>query len=186
MKNVQITMVRDDLDGFPEPELHSGYTTRLWRPGDAATWVRVQRAAEKFFDITMETFEKEFGYDLAAMEHRCSFLVSPAGEDVGTVTAWYGSDEWGRDWGRIHWVAIASDHQGKGLAKPMMAVAMRRLAGLHSKAYLDTSSGRTAAIKVYLDFGFRPWMERENAAEGWREVAEHLEHPGLGEVEAQG
>jgi hypothetical protein len=38
----------------------------------------------------------------------------------------------------------------------MMARAMTRLAQSHSGAVLGTSSGRLGAVKVYLDFGFRP------------------------------
>ena len=71
-------------------------------------------------------------------------------------------------------------HQGKGIGKAIMTRAMQWLAEEYDTAYLSTSSGRIAAIKVYLDFGFLPDMEREESEEGWTEVREHLKHPALG------
>jgi GNAT superfamily N-acetyltransferase len=176
-RNIPVMMVRSTLGGFPQPPMPVGYSTRLWRPGDDETWVRIERESDRFNEITRATFEREFGYDLAAMADRGLFLAESGGEDVGTATAWYGDEKVGRDWGRIHWVAIVPAHQGKGLAKPMLAAAMRRLAASHSKAYLWTSSARIPAIKVYLDFGFRPEMSVDKAEDGWREVRAKLKHP---------
>ena len=177
MKNISVNMYREDLAGFPEPPMPEGYSTRLWGPGDEKTWVRVQAASEKFHKMTMESFEREFGKGRPALGDRQFFLVSPGGEDVGTITAWCAGPQWGPNWGLIHWVAIVPDHQGKKLAKPMMAVAMRKLRELHASACLNTSSARIPAIKVYLDFGFKPNMQTKDAAEAWAEVKGKLEHP---------
>jgi len=187
VKSIFLSMIRDDLRGFPEPELPAGYSARLWHPGDEEAWISVQRASDTLSEITRRTIEENFGRDLTPMETRSFFLVAPDGADVGSITAWHGGGErdgdWGREWGRIHWVAIVPLHQGRGLAKPMMAVAMRCLAESHEKAYLTTSSGRLPALKVYLDFGFRPNMSEKRAAEGWREVKGELHHPALEEMD---
>ena len=39
------------------------------------------------------------------------------------------------------------------------------------------ASARIPAIKVYLDFGFKPNMQTKDAAEAWAEVKGKLEHP---------
>ncbi|MYA21504.1 MAG: GNAT family N-acetyltransferase, partial [Gemmatimonadetes bacterium] len=107
------------------------------------------------------------------------YLTTDAGEEIGTITAWWQPDLNGEDWGQIHWVAIHPDYQGRGLAKPMMSVAMAYLKRFHQRSFLGTSSGRIPAIKVYLDFGFYPDLERENSQQAWAEVASVLEHPVL-------
>ena len=63
----------------------------------------------------------------------------------------------------------------------MMTVAMERLKQSHERCFLGTSTGRIAAIKVYLDFGFTPDLSVENSREAWTEVASVLEHPILEE-----
>jgi len=58
---------------------------------------------------------------------------------------------------------------------------MKRLKQSHERCLLNTATGRIAAVKVYLDFGFYPDLERENSQEAWEEVASILEHPILRE-----
>ena len=66
------------------------------------------------------------------------------------------------------------------MGKAIMTRAMVRLAQEYDEAYLSTSSARIPAIKIYLDFGFVPDMERDRAEEAWTEVREHLKHAALG------
>ncbi len=50
----------------------------------------------------------------------------------------------------MHWVAIAADHQGQGLSKPLLSAVLRRLVELgHTKAYLTTSTERPVALALY-------------------------------------
>ena len=139
---------------------------RIWREAESA---------DKLQDVNEQTFTKSFGGDLRAMERRCLFLVSPQGRDVGTTTAWYDRKYAGQAWGRIHWVALSFEVQGKGLSKPMMTEAMNLLNRLgHRRAILGTQAPRLAAIKLYLDFGFVPDMSVPDADRAWRMVQTHL------------
>jgi ribosomal protein S18 acetylase RimI-like enzyme len=73
---------------------------------------------------------------------------------VGTVTAWEGSFE-GERMGRVHWLAVVPEEQGKGLGALLLSVACERLRLLgFERAYLVTSPLRTAAIRLYKRFGF--------------------------------
>ena len=63
-----------------------------------------------------------------------------------------------------------------------MTIAMDRLAESHPSSMLDTSSGRPWAVKVYLDFGFRP--EPTDLADpvrlqAWHNVQRVIAHPAL-------
>ena len=182
MENISLTMVREDMENIPQYPLPVGYQIRLYRSGDKDTWAMIQRIADSRPDAG-EIFEGAFGADVSALDRRCFFLVSPDGRDVGTVAAWYERKYLGRRWGLIHWLAILPEHQGRGLSKPMLTVAMNRLCGLgHRRALLRTATHRIPALKVYLDFGFVPDMTRKDAERGWKMVREAIDHPALSGV----
>ena len=42
-KFVNVTMVRENLEGFPACDLPAGYSFRMYRPGDEADFDRVLR-----------------------------------------------------------------------------------------------------------------------------------------------
>ena len=185
MENYSVRMIREHIDDIPEVPCPAGFAIRNYRPGEGHIWTRIERAAETFFEIEDDLFDREFGHNLSAMEDRSFFLIMGTGEEIGTITAWWDANWRGEDWGQIHWVAVHPDYQGRGLSKPMMSVAMKRLKQSHDRCFLGTSTGRIAAIKVYLDFGFYPDFESENSQEAWAEVASVLDHPILREVMGQ-
>jgi len=180
MEYIPVCMVREDLEGIPDYPLPAGYSMRLFRPGDRKTWLRIERAAETFGRITGSLFDEEFGHAPAAMTKRCYFLVAPGGRDVGTIAAWYTRRHLGRPWGRIHYVAVEPAHQGRGLSRCIMTVAMKRLRSLgHRRAMLVTQTPRIAAIRTYLRFGFVPDPTSPQADRAWKLIAEHISHPAL-------
>ena len=178
MKNYSVRMIREHMENIPQFPIPEGFAIRNYRPGEGHIWTRIQRAAEPYINIDDGLFMRQFKRDLLAMEDRSFFLTTDAGEEIGTITAWWQPDMDGKNWGQIHWVAIHPDYQGRGLSKPMMSVAMTRLKQSHECCFLDTSTGRIPAIKIYLDFGFTPHLSRQNnSREAWTEVASVLEHP---------
>jgi len=187
MEYIPVTMVRGNLMDIPQFPLPPGYSMRMYRPGDEASWLRLWQQSEPFKQIAPETFQRAFGDDLPAMRKRCFFLVAPDGADAGTITAWYDRRYGKRRWGRIHWVCVVPEHQGKGLCKPMMTVAMNRFRSLgHRRAMLVTQTPRLRAIKVYLDFGFVPDMTADRAHDAWQLVALELHHPALAAFKRHG
>jgi len=181
MKNLGVTMIRKHMEEIPDIPFPKGFSVRNYRPGEGHIWTRIQRAAEPFFEIDDDLFDREFSNHLKEMEDRSFFVITDDDEEVGTITAWWNSDWNGKEWGLIHWIAIHPDYQGRGLAKPAMTVAVKRLKQSHERCMLNTSTGRIVAIKVYLDFGFYPYLERDNSQEAWAEVTSVLEHPILKE-----
>ena len=182
-EDVEISMTRPDFDNLPDCDLPPGYRFRPYRPGDDTVWTQVQRAAEPFNEVDDELFEREYGSARDELPSRMWFVRSSAGEDIASISAWWEqSRDVPDDRGRIHWVAVHPNHQRRGITKPMMTLAMQRLAKSHPSAMLDTSSGRPWAVKVYLDFDFRPAasdLADPSRLAAWHNVQRVIEHPAL-------
>lgn len=181
--NTSFNMVRDQMDQIPHYTLPLGYRFRTYGEGDDQTWLTLQRAAEPFIQMGDDYFEGQFGMDLPALPDRMFFVETLNGEIAGTITAWWEHEQHDpQARGRIHWVAVHPTHQRRGLTKPMMTQAMHRLAQEYPAAVLGTSAGRPWAVKVYLDFGFRP--EPSELADpairaAWEHLYQLLQHPAL-------
>jgi GNAT superfamily N-acetyltransferase len=180
--NVSVHMVCDDMVNFPQYDLPAGYHFRMFRQGDDVTWTDLHVAAEPFIKVTPELFVREYGEHLEVLPDRMFFVETDNGEAVASISAWWQYDRYNpNERGRIHWVVVHPNHQRRGITKPMMTRAMQRLAASHPNAMLGTSSERTWALKVYLDFGFYPdpteIEAKPEVAEAWRSVQERLNHP---------
>jgi len=168
-KNLPITMSRANLDDVPEFALPGGFSLRWYQPGDEAHWLRIHLTADRHNEITQELFERQFGRDKKRLGVRQCYLLSSTDHVIGTGTAWFDHHFQGCRWGRVHWVAIVPEFQGRGLAKPLMMTICRRLRELgHKRAYLSTSTARSAAIGLYLRFGFEPMIQSDESAAVWR------------------
>ena len=184
--NVSVRMIRDDVANFPLHELPAGYRFRMYQEGDHHVWTTLQRAAEPYIEVTPELFTREFHTGRDALPDRMFFVETSEGEPAASISAWWEGDRYDpTERGRIHWVVVHPHHQRRGITKPMMTRAMQRLAVSHPNAMLGTSSDRTWALKVYLDFGFYPdpveMESKPDIAAGWRSVQERLNHPLLAE-----
>ena len=177
-RNVSLTMTRASLAGVPGYLVPAGHAIRPYRPGDEQTWFRIQSAADRHNRITPGSFEREFGDDPDVLGRRLFFLLEPGGTAIGTAAAWFGDEHYGQHMGRVHWVAIDPGHQGRGLSKPLLSKVCNVLAEMgHDEAYLVTSSGRVAAIRLYLHFGFAPAIDVPEAAATWAELELILRSP---------
>ncbi len=180
---VDVWMIRPTLDDLPTWTLPAGFRFRSFRPGDDQTWLDLHLDAEPYVPIDQELWVGQFGGWDNILPERMYFVETEAGEPVGSITAWWKPDWQGRGaWGQIHWVVVKRAFQRRGLAKPMVAHALRRLAVSYGRAMLGTSTGRLWAIKTYLDAGFVPdphERARPAVVAGWREVQETLRQPGI-------
>ena len=181
MERVSLTMILEDLSGLPPYELPEPYQSRTFHEGEETTWAEIEHAAGEFpsLDKARSRFKDEFGSHVADLCDRCTFLEDGEGRAVGTATAWFSPSFKGGRYGRLHFVAIHPEYQGRGLSKPLVSLAMDRLSSFHDRAYLTTQTTSWIAIKVYLDFGFRPLVERPDHIQGWRMMWNQLGHPAL-------
>ena len=95
--------------------------------------------------------------------------VGYGGEPFATATAWHDHGAQGR----LHWVGVDAAHQGMGLSKPLVSLALQRLREVgYRSAMLTTQTASWVAIKVYHRFGFRPLLRKCCEAEGWKIVSD--------------
>ena len=89
------------------------------------------------------------------------YVYAPDGQMVATICA----VKHGTDQGYIHMVATHPDSRGKGIGHAMLAYALEKLEARGcTYSVLTTDDFRLAAIKTYLDAGFRPvlWEDAES------------------------
>jgi GNAT superfamily N-acetyltransferase len=168
-RNVHVRMTRYNLDGLPAIELPSGFAIRWYVAGDDKTWFALQTRTERLLTIAPDLHARDFGTDLAPLAKRQAFLCAPDGAPVGTASAWFNDDYYGLPFGRVHWVAVVPEMQGRGLAKPLMAAVLQRLRELgHERVYLGTSTARIPAINLYRKLGFVPDIRTADDVDVWR------------------
>lgn len=176
-----VTMVRPHLRDIPAGPWPPGYQWRHLRVDEGDLWLEIERQADHLQTLPDGSFEREFGADLASVPQRCFVVTDAAGAGVGTISAWYYPYR-GQEYGLIHWVAVHRAHQGRGIGRAMLSLALGQLAVWHEQALLNTQTARLPAIGLYLDFGFQPVLDVEGAAACWREVAGQLAHPALADL----
>jgi GNAT superfamily N-acetyltransferase len=176
-KNVPVKMTRANLDNVPLFALPAGFSLRGYQPGDEAHWLRIHLAADRVNPITPELFQRQFGLDEKLLSQRQCYLLNPRAEVVGTGTAWFNDSFKSARWGRVHWMAVVPEFQGRGLGKALLAAICRRLRELgHEQAYLTTSTARVPAIRLYLKFGFEPLIRNVEDEHAWRGLIPLAEH----------
>ena len=184
-ENISVTMIRPTLDGLPSYDLPASYRLRWYRPGDEAAWIAIHVAADPYHHFNLDLFWREFDRDVTLLAARQAYLCpvtkdGTEGRPIGTATAWFGAGDARQAEGLIHWIAIHPAAQGQGLAKPLLACICHRLQELgHQSVYLNTSTVRIPAIRLYLAFGFVPTIRDDLATtlRAWGQVQVQLAHP---------
>lgn len=166
--STNVVMIREHMRDIPQVAFPDGYGVRGMRREDIALWTDIQRDAEEFLTIGDNLFLGQFGDDLESIGHRCFIVTDPKGRGIGTISAWRSRNWRGKEWGRIHWVALRPSYQGKGLGKAMLTFAMNELAQYHDRVYLDTDLKRIPAISLYLKYGFQPDRSTPEGERVWK------------------
>jgi len=168
-------MVRPGNAPYPVRELPPGFEVLWYHPGWERHWLEIQTQADPEAGLSPATFERYFGGAPDELPHRQAYLADAHGRLVATATAWFGEGE-RRAWGRLHWVAVAPEYQGRGLAQGLLTIVGERLRSLHpAGAFLRTAAHRLAAIAVYLRFGFQPEPGNAEEAAWWEETLQRLQ-----------
>lgn len=185
IKYYELILGRERLDDLPRFELPPGYRFVMYKPGDRDQWIAIEQSAKEFDsrEQGLDAWSRYYAGKDDELVGRMVFIEDTQGRKVATATAFYdiyGKDTSGAGW--LHWVAVARDHQGKGLSKPLITHTlgiMRSLGYTHAK--IPTQTTTWLACKVYLDLGFIPVEKNAvNSRDGWRIIKALTNHEALG------
>lgn len=168
---IGLAMRADSLENQPVFETPDAYGWRCFQPGDEKIWAEIETSAGEFKtpEDGVKGFRKYYPTD-DGLDSRMFFLTDN-GAPFATATAWFDDED--PELGRLHWVSVDEPHQGRGLSKAIVSLAMQRMRELGFKAaYLTTQTNSWVAIKVYAKFGFKPLIREEKELEGWKIVSE--------------
>ena len=205
-----VVMTRENGTLSKEYPLPAGYRFAPFTPENEENWIRLQLEVTHVESYAQGSsiFREEFlqapvdipceecpGYP--AVVDRTVQIKDAAGNLVGVATLWMG-DTFGEVWQRVHWVAVHPDHQGKCLAKCLIARMLQLYGelGCETPIYLTTQTKTYRAVRIYKQMGFVPYMgeepvnwpfqseipqdsfEAENEA-AWKLIREKLSEAGL-------
>ena len=176
-----VRMLCSDVGTAPRHALPCGYALRGFQPGDEDSWVAIHRRADRLQESSLALFEQQFGMARGELPRRQFYLLDGQARPIGTASAWFGSGDSPRSRGRVHWVALVPEAQGRGLGKVLLsAVCCRFLELGHRQAYLTTSTLRLPALCLYFGFGFLPDLTSPLDRAAWRHLLLPPTAPGPG------
>lgn len=177
-------LLERDLVNLPADPLPAGFHFVFYQPGDRDSWIEIEKSAKEFKNYAegLAAWNRYYADHEQELPRRMLFLANESGEKIATATAFYdtaGGDTPAGGW--LHWVAVKRPYQGQGLAKPLIAHALKLLKNLgYTHAYIPTQTTTWLACKIYLDFGFLPTAENAVESEtGWRIIRRLTSHPAL-------
>jgi ribosomal protein S18 acetylase RimI-like enzyme len=152
-----VWMIRENLEDIPSCPLPEPFSVRWFEQGDEAAWLNIQNQCDPRAPFPLSLFERVYGNNPAALAQRMCFVLDREKKPIGTATAWFDEHFRGELWGRIDWVAVLPEFQGRGLGNSLLSLTCERLRSLgHQRAYLKTYTDRVVAIHLYKKFGFAP------------------------------
>jgi len=189
IRYIDLLLERVNLENIPEYQLPEGYRFVFYQPGDRDSWIAIEQSAKELADYEhgVRTWQRYYGNLEDTLHNRMIFIENAQGEKVATATAYYDlNGDLPPQRGQVHWVAVRRDHQGKGLSKPLISQVLKVMKQRgHTEAMLHTQTTTWVAVKLYLNFGFRPIKENaERNRDGWRILKALTNHPALDAFDA--
>jgi len=174
---MMLKMSLEDLSVLTEPgntpaktSLPEGYSFRMYSPGMEEEWIRIQDEADDYIKADKKLFKQEFYPHQEELPRRMVLLTHET-DLIGTATAWLDDINGDPVTGRLHWVAIVPEYQGRNLAAPLTYFTLSLFPALNcSRAYLLTNAVRIPAISLYLKIGFKPVIGNPEEQCAWEEI----------------
>lgn len=166
----QLEMVRPSTAPVEVPSVPEGYLLRQFRVGDEAKCDDLFHLAFADEGRFPEALERALEGGFFVIEHLAS------GELVASCVTLRGSTMLRHpDAGNMGWLVTDPSHTRKGLGTIVAASATNRLAAEgYQRPSLGTEDFRIAAISIYLELGWRPYVYREDMVPRWRSIFARL------------
>ena len=174
MANTQLFMRRDLSGDLPPVVIPQGYSLRTYEgPADDEAWVRIMNNSigAKY---SLEGFRKGI---LTCPQFRPELLYFATcdGVPVGSACAWRQHPAESRV-GYVHMVGLVPEHRGKGLGR---LLTLRTLHCFKEQGFeiaiLNTDDFRLAALKSYLNLGFRPVVADSDHPQRWLAIFQQMD-----------
>ncbi len=164
----QIRMVRPLTSRVRIPDVPEGYDLRQYRPDD-------ERAYQDLFNLGFTGDHLEHT-QAQAVDDGFFVIEHPAsGRLVASCVAQRGGWDGGHDRGMLGWLIADPSHARQGLGTIVAAKVTNRLSKEgYSHPGLGTEDFRLAAIGIYLNLAWRPYLYQEDMERRWREVFKRL------------
>jgi mycothiol synthase len=160
-------MIREDLLGLVDVNLPRGYSLRHFCLGDEIAWEAI--ISNSFGQENTYKFDILMKQDPCYKPQRVLFICFD-NHPVATASAWY-MEKYGPDFGYIHMVGVLSSYQGKSLGYWISLACLHYFVRENrKKAILQTDDFRLAAIKTYLNLGFKPHIVDDGQINRWSNI----------------
>ena len=164
----ELIMTLDSFKDCQAVDLPYGYRLEFWSDSNCIDdWIRIhletgEFASPKEADVIFHLYYDKFYSELSK---RCFFILDSNDVKVATATI-SPTDEYGYPCA-LDWLAVSQRAQGKGIGKALIANCIDVAKGLgYDKMVLHTQTNTWLAAKLYLDFGFKPYVEDD--IKGWQ------------------
>ena len=162
-------MVRPSTDPVEVPTVPDGYELRQYGRYDERSYQDLFLLGFENEDALAETLRKALDGGFFVIEDRTSRDL------VASCVAERGEWDPERPRGILGWLIGDPSHSGLGLGTIVSAEVTNRLAQQgYTEPGLSTDDFRLAAINVYINLGWRPYLHREDMEPRWRETYERL------------
>ncbi len=161
------------LDVLPALAVPAGYNLRHFTPDDAQAWAAL---LDRNGELGVWDTARAAPYFAAGspMPLEGAFFVTSGAEPVATAQLHLKPDR--PSVPDLGWVAVAHQHQGRGLAAVASVAVMQYAASAgHQEILLLTDDHRLAAIWTYLKLGFTPSLIDGSHAARWDAVQTALD-----------
>ena len=166
----ELLMTYSDTSKFGNDTLPDGFHYEFYKLGDEEEWSKIHIKSGEFMSMQegIKTFHNFYDSFLEELPKRLFFVVTDAGEKVGTATVSLLSEkEFGYE-AVVDWFAIKKQYQGYKLSGPMINKFIKLANELgHKNLLLHTQTHTWLAAKLYLDVGFEPFNVEEDM-KGWQ------------------
>ena len=164
-KQLSMVIAAAAVRQLPNVPLPPGYALRTYRPGDEQNWLTLLQLAG-FKEWTAEKFT---AYMQEAERLQGSHCIQYDNQLVAATFASHRRPN--PPEGALDYVIAHPEHSGKKLGKAVCTAVLRYLAerGYQSISLL-TDDWRLPALKVYLDLGFRPVINRSDMPNRWEAI----------------
>jgi GNAT superfamily N-acetyltransferase len=195
VKYIGIIMEKHDASIYPKYELPEGFSFARYQPGFDKQWALLNFEVDhtETLERAEKIFREEFlEYDSEALKEKMVFAVDDETNNLAGVGAVWDGNLFGEIQQRLHWIAVSSKYQNRGIAKAVISKLfdIYNDLGYNGYIYLTSQTWSYKALNIYMQFGFKPYMSEqpvnwtkdppsnqtyeEQNAEAWKIISEKL------------